>query len=168
MIGTIGYVVLMHYRSPVAWFGHKKKCMRLREGQRRLLANRHYPELFPSITWMQMFGLREFIGEVPQFQGRYSFSNESEVAMYLMNGFFWRWKRDWLRYLYPSKYGRPSDIDLRENPKIASWYLDQGHQIYLGSRRNGIVETERETFLCGVLCAACRNDDIHARDRHHQ
>lgn len=155
----------MHHRSPVAWLGHKSKWLRLREGQRRLLASRHYPDLFPAIEWLQVVGLREFVGDVPRFQGRYSFKSEAEVAMYLMSGAWCRWKRDWLRYLYPSRYGRPTDSDLEENHQIAAWYREQGHQIASRTHCSNIVDTGKETFLFGVFCAACRSSDTHERDR---
>lgn len=135
MIGTVGYVILMHHYSPLAWLGHKRKWMRMRECQYRMRANRNYPEYFPPVRWAQLIGLSEFDGSIPRINGRNCFKNEHEVFMHLFKGCFARWVDGTKRWLYPNRYGAPSDWD------IEMWLgdvTDRDRQVVPCSYSNGI------------------------------
>lgn len=119
MIGTLSYVVLMHRCSPIAWFGHKRKWLRLREAQSRARAHRNYPDYFPPVYWSQIVGLRDFVGEVPEVNGRGSPRDPRMYWADRQRGKFSWWLTGWRRWLFPVIDGEPDELDLKRFPGLS-------------------------------------------------
>lgn len=104
MIGTFGYVILMHYRSPIAWLGHKGKWMRLRHIQGALREHRAFPSLYQPVTWAQVFGLARFVPVQPMRRVIYNNQMRAEQRSFYFGGWFVRKWIMWRTWLYPAQY----------------------------------------------------------------
>jgi len=66
LIGTLGYVVLMHHWSPVARLGHRGRWIHLQMIQRRLFAARKFPlDGHEVVMWSHLIGHRRFVTPIP-------------------------------------------------------------------------------------------------------
>lgn len=119
MVKTLGYIMLMHWRSPLAWLGYRGGFKRLREGQRRLHANRHYPKYFPPISWAQIIGLNEYEGDVPHVNGRISPRDPRMYWVDRQRGRLSWWFTAHKRWLFPEIDNEPNEIDLRNFPGLS-------------------------------------------------
>lgn len=115
MIGLVGYVVLMHRLSPVAWLGHKRKWLRLREIQERLCINRHQPELgLEAVTWLHVLGLRAFKTPQPEVRMWAIVTVVRSGFIGSVVGCFEGWKK-WLALGRPLPSQSPSDVYSQSN-----------------------------------------------------
>lgn len=111
-VGTFGYVLLMHWRSPIAWLGYRGGWARLRACQRRLHAHRHYPTRFAAVTWMQVVGLAPLGAEPRALNGRRRFDSVSAVLARARLGCVRRAREDFLDWLFPASRGMPHPLDV--------------------------------------------------------